>query len=213
LTDRLIWTKNPNVTAPEWMTPLVPAVEAIVALLHPHLEAVVHDVPRDEVLAIWNPLSGRRPGDPSLLEADLLAGLADGTVLGPYEKVDVHGRHWTSVSVPLAAGRAVLCLNFDRSVLETAVAALTGFAAAVRPRPAALFERDWREEVNVLVDDWCRAGQVSRRRLTTGHRRELVALLDSKGVFDVRHAASHVATALGVSRATVYSMLKDLRTG
>jgi predicted transcriptional regulator YheO len=194
------------------LTPLVPALEAIVALLHPHLEAVVHDVARDEVVAIWNPLSGRRPGDASLFEPELLAGIADGTVLGPYQKIDVDGRRWTSVSVPLADGQAVLCLNFDRAVLDGAVAALTRFAAAVEPRPAALFERDWREEVNVLVDGWCRAAGVARSHLTAGHRRELVALLDGKGVFDVRHAATHVATALGVSRATVYSLLKDARS-
>lgn len=196
---------------PAWLTPLVPVLEAMVALMHPHLEAVVHDVARDEVIAIWNPLSGRRPGDASLLEPELLAGLTAGTVLGPYGKVDVQGGQWTSVSVPLAQNRAILCLNFDRSVLETAVAALTRFAAAVEPRPAALFERDWREEVNALVDGWCRAAQVPRQRLSAAHRRELVSLLDSKGVFDVRHAATHVATALGVSRATVYSLLKESR--
>ncbi len=197
--------------APEWLTPLVPVLDATVALMHPHLEAVVHDVPRDEVIAIWNPLSGRRPGDASLLEAELLAELSAGAVLGPYEKVDEHGRQWTSVSVPLAEGRALLCLNFDRSVLDSAVAALTQFAAAVQPRPKALFEGDWRHDVNVLVDDWCRAAQVSRHQLTAAHRRELVSLLDGKGVFHVRHAATHVATALGVSRATVYSLLKDSR--
>jgi D-arginine utilization repressor len=197
------------VTTPAWLTPLVPALDAAVALMHPHLEAVVHDVPGDEVIAIWNPLSGRQPGDASLLEADLVADLSAGAVLGPYEKVDAQGTRWTSVSVPLAEGRALLCLNFDRSVLDNAVAALTRFAAAVEPRPKALFEGDWRHDVNVLVDDWCRTAQVSRHRLTGAHRRELVSLLDGKGVFNVRHAATHVATALGVSRATVYSLLKD----
>lgn len=193
------------------MTPYVPVLEAVVALLHPHVEAVVHDVARDEVLAIWNPVSGRRPGDASLLEPELLGHLAAGGVLGPYEKVDERGRRFTSVSVPVAKGKALLCLNFDRSVLDAAVEALTRFAAAVEPRPAVLFERDWREQVNVLVDQWCRGAQLSRERLSAEQRAELVAVLESKGVFDVRHAAAHVAAALGVSRATVYNLLKTAR--
>ena len=95
--------------------------------------------------------------------------------------------------------------------LDTAVAALTTFAAAVEPRPPALFERDWREEINLLVDGWCRAGQLARRGMSAAQRRELVAHLDGKGVFGVRHSATHVATALGVSRATVYGLLKACR--
>lgn len=190
---------------------LAPVVEAVVALFHPHLEAVVHDVGADEIVAIWNPVSGRRPGDPSLLEPDLLAGLEPGTVLGPYKKADVRGRTWSSVSVPLGSN-TLLCLNFDRTVLDHAATALTSFAAAVAPRPAALFERDWREEINVLVDGWCRTQQAARHALTKVQRRDLVAHLDGKGVFGVRHSATHVATALGVSRATVYGLLKACRS-
>jgi predicted transcriptional regulator YheO len=47
--------------------------------------------------------------------------------------------------------------------------------------------------------------------LSPGQRRELVQVLENKGTFEVRHSAEHVATALGVSRATVYSMLKSIR--
>lgn len=197
---------------PDWLVPQVPVLEAVVTLLSPHVEAVAHDVSRDQVVMVWNPLSRRRVGEPSLLEPELLRATQDRVVFGPYTKVDARGGRWTSVSVPLAGGRGLLCLNFDRSVLDAAVAALTTFAAAVEPCPAALFERDWREEVNVLVDEWCRAAHLPRSRLTAGPRRELVAVLDNKGVFGVRHAASHVATALGVSRATVYSLLKTVRS-
>jgi predicted transcriptional regulator YheO len=196
---------------PGWLAPVVPAVEAVVALFHPHVEAVVHDVDADAVVAIWNPVSGRRPGDPSLLEPALLAHAGRDSVLGPYAKVDTQGRTWSSVTVPLAGGAALLCLNFDRTVLDHAVTALTTFAAAVEPRPAGLFERDWREEINLLVDGWCRTERLPRRAMSAAQRRELVAHLDGKGVFGVRHSATHVAAALGVSRATVYGLLKAIR--
>jgi D-arginine utilization repressor len=196
------------VAHPDWLAPVVPAVEAIVALFHPHVEAVVHDIEADTVVAVWNPVSGRRPGDPSLLEPELITA---GAMYGPYAKVDVRGRAWTSVSVPLASAKALLCLNFDRTAIDTAAAALTAFAAAVEPRPPALFERDWREEISLLVDGWCRAERLPRRGMTPAQRRELVAHLDGKGVFGVRHSATHVAAALGVSRATVYGLLKACR--
>lgn len=48
------------------MTPeqLTPIGEALARLLSPHAEVVLHDPAADEVAAIWNPLSGREPGDP-----------------------------------------------------------------------------------------------------------------------------------------------------
>jgi predicted transcriptional regulator YheO len=196
---------------PDWVAPQAPVVTAVVALFHPHVEVVAHDVRRDRVVAVWNPLSGRKIGDPSLLEPELLQAARSDAVFGPYPKVDEKGGRWTSVSVPLGQGRGLLCINLDRSALDGAAELLTRFAAAVQPRPDALFERDWRHEVNVLVDDWCRTSQVPRARLTRPQRLELVAHLDGKGVFKVRHAAGHVASTLGVSRATVYDLLKTVR--
>jgi predicted transcriptional regulator YheO len=195
---------------PEWLTPVVPAVEAVVALFHPHLEAVVHDVAAGEVVAVWNPLSGRRPGDPSLLDP---SQLCDPGVLGPYVTSDAQGRTWTSVTVPLAGGAALLCLNFDRTVLDHAVTALTTFGStvSVEPPPAGRFEPDWRAEINLIVDGWCRSERLPRRGMSAAQRRELVAHLDGRGVFGVRHSARHVAAALGVSRATVYGLLKAAR--
>jgi predicted transcriptional regulator YheO len=196
---------------PEWLAPHAPVAAAAVALFHPHVEVVAHDVVTDRVVAVWNPLSGRRIGDESLLEPELLQAAQGDAVFGPYPKVDERGGRWTSVSVPLGGGRGLLCVNFDRSALDDAADLLTRFAAAVQPRPTALFERDWRQEINVLVDEWCRASEIPRSRLTRPQRLELVAHLEGKGVFAVRHAAGHVATTLGVSRATVYDLLKTVR--
>ena len=57
---------------PEWLASQAPVMTAVVALFHPHVEVVAHDVRRDRVVAVWNPLSGRKIGDPSLLEPELL---------------------------------------------------------------------------------------------------------------------------------------------
>ncbi len=96
---------------------VVATATAFTALFHPHVEAVVHDVARDRVVAIWNAFSARKPGAESFLDPALLADVPPGEVLGPYEQVDRRGRRLSSVSVRVDEGRLLLCLNFDRSAL------------------------------------------------------------------------------------------------
>jgi len=194
---------------PPWVGTYAPVVEAVVALLHPHAEVVLHDVPADRVAAIWNSWSGRKQGDRSLIAAADLP--SDGKVLGPYEKVGTDGHRLTSVSVLVEDGAGLLCVNLDRSPLDEAIDALTRFAAAVEPRPDALFERDWREQIALTVDSWCRDQHVSRDRLSRAQRLELVRHIDTLGLFSTRRAAEHLAQALGISRASVYALIKEGR--
>jgi predicted transcriptional regulator YheO len=195
--------------APSWIAPYEPVVEAVVRLFHPHVEAVLHDTASDSVTRIWNPFSGRHPGEPSLLEPELLDELGAAGVVGPYEKAGVHGEQISSVSVAVAGGAGLLCFNFDRSVVAGAAAALRAFGAAdTARRPVALFERDWQEQMNAFVRDWCRDAGLDQRRLSPADRLRLVTALDGKGAFQVRRAAAQLAVALDVSRATVYATLK-----
>jgi len=202
-------------TAPPWHEPLVSTCEGIARLLAPHGEVVLHDIASDTIVGIWNAISGRKVGDPALL-AELPEAPADASVVGPYEKVTADGRRLTSVSSFVSGPRGrpvgVLCVNWDRSPIDTVVAALTSFASpALTDRPRALFDRDWREQIALTVDAWCRERQVDRARLSRSQRREIVTELDAADLFATRHAAQHAALALGVSRATVYSLLQDVR--
>jgi predicted transcriptional regulator YheO len=196
-----------------WAEPYSAAAEAVVRLFYPHVEAVIHDIGQDVVVRIWNPISGRRPGDASLLDPSLLGELTDGGVAGPYRQAGLRGAEISSVSAVIAAGRGLLCLNFDRSVISSAVAGLRAFALGVEPRPAGLFERDWREDLNAMVGDWCQERGLRPTRLSREDRRRLVAFLDGRGAFEIRRAASHLAEIVGVSRATVYAALQQSRAG
>jgi len=188
-------------------------VEAIVSLFHPHVEAVLHDVQRDRILRIWNPISGRSPGGRSYLAGNLLAeALNSAQIIGPYEQVGTDGRNYVSMTIRLNDGETLLCLNLDRSPLDRAVELLNHFAEATQPRSPALFERDWPQDINDCVADYCRDQRCARDALSREQRLALVALLDRKGFFSVRHATPHVARVLGVSRMTVYTMLKEIRT-
>ncbi|PZG17387.1 hypothetical protein C1J01_18215 [Nonomuraea aridisoli] len=192
-----------------------PVCGAVAALLAPHAEVILHDARRDRVLRVWNPLSRRATGDPSLLgELERLDPTGDG-VYGPYEKLLPDGRRLSSVSAVLCDpdGRpsAVLCVNLDRTPLDQAATLLAAFAAPTAPRPEPLFEQDWTERVHQIVGTYVRAHGRPAERLTRDDRLAVLAELDEAGIFAVRRAVPVVASALRISRSTLYALLSDLR--
>jgi predicted transcriptional regulator YheO len=157
-------------------------------------------------------MSGRRSGDPSLLDPTLLGELEHDGVAGPYPQAGLRGAELSSVSAVIAGGRGLLCLNFDRSVISQAAESLRTFALGLEPRPAGLFDRDWREDLNAVVQAWCQERGLRAVQLSREDRGRLVSHLDGRGAFQVRRAASHLAEILGVSRATVYASLQLARS-
>jgi len=200
---------------PSWLEPHLATCEAIVALLHPLAEVAVHDVRRDRIVGIWNAVSQRKVGDRSFIDQLPSYSEAD-CVIGPYPKVLADGRQVTSVGVALSnakgAPRGLLCIDFDRSPLDGIIDLLVRFAAPVGDRPAELSDKGWREQILLVVDEECRSRHLRRERLTRPQRLELIRVLEARGLFATRNAAAHAAMALGVSRTTVYALLKEART-
>jgi D-arginine utilization repressor len=192
-----------------------PVCEAIARLLSPHAEVVLHDQRTDTIVGMWNPMSGRRVGDPSLLgELDGLR-LAGRDVYGPYPKSLPDGRVLSSVSAVVrdGSGRAglVLCVNVDRTSFQEAARVLAGFAAPVSGQPQELFERDWSETVNDIVGAYVRGTGTPLGRLTRADRLTLLARLEAAGVFTRRRSVPAVARALGISRSMTYKLLAETR--
>ncbi|MFJ9693849.1 transcriptional regulator [Kitasatospora sp. NPDC101183] len=193
-----------------------PVAQAVALLLGPYAEVVLHDAVADRVLAVWNPMTARGPGDQSLLgELDGIDPAAP-DVYGPYQKLLPDGRRLSSVSAVLrdADGRAsaVLCVNLDRGPLEQAAALLAGFAAPTAPRPEPLFERDWTERMNEVIGGHVRAHGRPLERFTREDRLAVLRELDRSGVLALRRAAPAVATALRISRSTVYALIAELKS-
>ena len=203
-------------STPAWAEPLEPACAAIAALLHPHAEVALHDLGTDRIVGLWNPLSGRAVGDPSLLE-ELPVSWRERPVQGPYRKALADGREFSAVSAVVQDSggqfRGLLCINLDRTPLLGLANDLLRMAAPVQDPPAELFVADWREQIAQIVDTHCRDRLLDRARMTRAQRRELIQTLDEHGLFSTRGAADHAARALGVSRATIYSLLKEAREG
>jgi predicted transcriptional regulator YheO len=192
-----------------------PVCQAVALLLGPYAEVVLHDPEADRILAIWNPMSSRGPGDPSLLGEldDLTPSARD--VFGPYEKLLADGRRLSSVSAllrdPEGKASAVLCVNLDRTPLERAAALLSAFGAPSVARPEPLFEQDWTERIQHIVGAYVRECGRPVERLNRQDRLAVLARLDEAKVFAVRRAVPVVANALHVSRSTLYGLLADLR--
>ena len=112
------------------------------------------------------------------------------------------------------APRGLLAITFDRSPLDgrrRAARELRGAAAAAAAAaPAAVAV--WGEQIGAVVDEECRAAGLRTDRLTRAQRLALVRALDERGLFSTRHATAHAAHALGVSRTTVYDLLKEARS-
>ncbi|RZT14849.1 putative transcriptional regulator YheO [Kribbella sp. VKM Ac-2569] len=194
---------------------LAPIGDALARLLSPHAEVVLHDTGTDEIAAIWNPLSGREPGEPSQLgELDELTETGP-DVYGPYPKTLPDGRRLSSVSAVVRDDDGkpgyVLCVNVDRTAFEEASRLLAALAAPVAGQPRVLFEHDWTETLNELVASYVRERGVAADRLTRADRLELLGRLDAAGVLSQRRSVPAVARALRISRSALYQLLGQAR--
>jgi predicted transcriptional regulator YheO len=194
---------------------LGPVCDAISRLLSPHAEVVLHDPVTDEVVGIWNAISERSVGDPSLL-GELREVTETGVdVYGPYPKSLPDGRWLSSVSAVLrdedGKPDVVLCINVDRTAFDEASRILAAFAAPVVGQPRVLFEHDWSEALNEIIADHVRRRGVTVERLTKQDRLELLAHLDKAGVLSQRRGVPAVARALRISRSALYQLIAQAR--
>jgi predicted transcriptional regulator YheO len=198
---------------PAWSS-IEALAETIARLLHPQAEVVLHDLATRQIARIWNPFSARKPGEPSDLD-DIDPEMAEDDVIGPYEKASPKGARLKSISTILRnrAGipRYMLCINVDVSQFEAAARLLQGFAATSQSRPDWMFRQDIREQINLQIAEYLKRHNLSMASLDPAGRIALIAHLDQSGAFQTRRAVDHIAAALGLSRTTVYMLLRQAR--
>jgi predicted transcriptional regulator YheO len=192
-----------------------PVAQAIAALLHPHAEVVIHDLRTDRIVDIWNAFSHRHAGDDSLLGDDIELHL-DRDVFGPYDKASPDGARLKSITAALRDDNGqrigLLCINLDVSLFDQAIKLLSTFAAPSEPRPEVMFRQDWREHINLTMRAFLEQKRKALKALEREERIALIAEIDAAGLFAARNAVPHVASAMNVSRATVYALLNAART-
>jgi predicted transcriptional regulator YheO len=213
---------------------LRPVVPMLAAMAGPHLEVVLHDVskPENSVIAIANGhISGRSVGSSVLEGPQNDRGFAaatrikskDGAVhslVEDYVTVTADGRELRSASAIFrdAGGEpfATLCLNVDMSGFQAAHGWLSQMlkpmvsSMAPAPAPVAPAESQMDTLMQEIISEAVGPGG-SAETMKREEKIQAVGAMQRRGLFIVKGGVERAATALGVSRFTVYNYMEQLR--
>jgi len=195
----------------------LPVAEAFAKLLHPFAEVVIHDLAKDCIVAIFNPLSKREVGDPSYFDGVDFSSDPDENVIGPAEKMNHDGRKLKSISIVLRNDKSkaigTICVNMDVSVFERYQNSLQIFLSnndtTLSKDRQELFKDGTHEQINIFIQDYCRQNNLSFDALSKNDKQELIFKLKENGAFNAKNATAYIARLLNISRATVYNYLKE----
>jgi predicted transcriptional regulator YheO len=196
---------------------LRPAMAAIVDLLGPGCEVVLHDMsdPDASVIAIEGNVTGRHVGAP-LTDSGLasLRSPESGRVYS-YTTIAEGGRVIKSSSVFLSDEQGTifggLCINLDITPFLTFDRHLQGLLRpADEEPPSQTFGGEVGEVLGQMLDDAIAAAGIPISLMQKTDRLRVVLTLEEKGAFLLRKAIPLVAERLGVSRHTIYSDLAEI---
>ncbi len=183
----------------------IPICDAIVRLMDPLVEIIIHDIAGDSITYINGKLSNRKIGDASLLDPEGLNSI-DQIV---YPKVNFDGRLVKSVSVILE-DKYLLCINCDISIFNK-MQDLSSALLQMGNQPQSLFTNDWQEKLHVSIHSYLQNHNLSFDHLSQNDKKTLTKHLFDLGAFHEKNAADYVAKVLGLGRATVFKYLKEWR--
>lgn len=196
----------------------VPMLEGIVKLLHPYAEGAIHDLVQGKIVALFNNVSRRKIGDPSVV-TELGVEVKDfPDVFAPYHKINWDGKKLkcTSITIRDESGEPIglVCINFDTTVFEKMNNQIGSFLKLQGKgglNPVEQFAVNWRQQVTAFIDDYAIKHNVALSALSKEEKSEIVGQLYDHGLFNYRDAAAYIAQILNVSRTTVYNYLKEVK--
>jgi predicted transcriptional regulator YheO len=213
------------------MKALHPVVQMLGTIVGHHIEVVLHDLTRPEssIVAIANGhVSNRRVGNSILSgpkddkafvaarEALTGAGEAVHSIVDDYPTLTRSGQRLKSSTVIFrdAGGEpfAALCLNADHTIPEAAHAWLGRLLKADGAPPPA---RDEEPEMDTLmkeiISDAVRRLGKPVSVMNKEEKIQAVQAMMQRGLFIVKGGVERAASALGVSRFTIYNYQEALR--
>lgn len=204
------------------------SITAISSVIGRNTEIVLHDLdqPENSVLLIANGnVSGRKVGSPVLggldqdkgfsavMDASAKQSGTEPVVIGDYPTT-VNGRRLRSATVVFrdSSGHpfATLCINADLTGLNAAQAFLEQLQPMMQntsqqPSEPADMELLMGE---IIQDSLARVGSAKMNKQA---KVDAVRVMQQRGLFIVKGGVEKAATALGVTRFTVYNYLEQLR--
>lgn len=186
--------------------------KSIESLFSPRVEVVLHDLKKNKIRFISGPHKSRKIGDPSHLTASERS-LPVGSV-GPYLKTGEGGEKQRSISVVLEGEDGnpgfMLCINFNVGELEKAIQILASHVIKKEDKPLNQhFSENWQDQINKFIEDYLNRKSSSIRQLPRDEKKDLVLELKKNGAFKGKNAAGYIADSLKISRASVYSYIKQ----
>ncbi len=197
--------------------------EAIVAVVGPHCEVVVHDFSDLEhsAVAIAGNVTGRKSGAP-IPDLDFISKELDSKTPDQLNyRIKINSKEFQSSTVWVrdSKGKPVgaVCINVDYSSLINAGKLIDHLTGPARQTPSLVVKNTLAKDLDELIEHALiefmeRRGIEGISDMTQADRLELMTEMDEHGLFQLRGAAQCIATALGVSRASIYnyrSMVKD----
>ena len=204
------------------------SITALASVIGRNTEILLHDLtcPERSVVAIANGhISGRHVGSPVLggpeqdkgYEAVMAAAAAshgsEPVVIPDYPTL-ANGRSLRSATVVYRDSNgqpfASLCINTDLTGLNAAQTFLEQFQPLAQPMGEAESEP---ADMEVLMSEIIQAsiGQIGLGKMNKKAKVEAVRVMQERGLFIVKGGVEKAATALGVTRFTVYNYLEQLR--
>ncbi|HEY3466124.1 MAG TPA: PAS domain-containing protein [Amycolatopsis sp.] len=200
---------------------LGPVADGIAATLGSFCEVVVHDFRRPEtsVVAIAGSVTERSVGGSmSEIGMGLLARGDDAEDQLNYLTRTASGKLVKSSTMLLRdSGGTVfgaLCVNLDVTALgqlRTLVGELADVGTAAAETPTTTFGDDIDAVVDAIVDEHQLRLNKPWAALSRDERLDLFRSLHRRGVFAVRRAVPQVAARIGISRASAYTYLAEIR--
>ena len=187
--------------------------QSYVRLMAPLAEVVIHNISTNSICFIEGSLSNRKVSDPSFLDVDLKQ-LEQQIEQVVYPKVNFDGKLIKSVSIPIKDGDcliAIMCLNVDVSVFSQMQQLAQAFLLPATNQPETLFKNDWQEKVHQALYQWLGDHHLKVESLTNAQKKQVVQEMYAQGAFHEKKAADYIASILGLSRASVFNYLKEIR--
>lgn len=185
--------------------------QALCKLMGPLVETVIHDLSTGKILFIEGSISKRQVGDPSLLEED--PHFEQELAQAVYSKLNFDGRLLKSISIPIKEKDkvvALLCINYDVTLFQE-LSTLTNTLLGNTPskKPDVLFKNDWQDRINEFIHHFLKQNDLQFSALTNKDKNKVIRMLYEQGAFSEKNAADYIAKTLQMSRATVFSYLRQ----
>jgi len=200
-------------------TMLAPVVTGLAATFGRNCEVVLHDFrkPEGTIVAIAGDVTGRHVGGSvSQIGMSIIAAGDDAEDQYIYVTRAPSGRILKSTTIPLRDSDdhvfGALCVNYDITDLRMVSTMIEDMVGSMRETPRQVaFHDDVADVIARTIEEEELALGRSIDRYNRNDRLDIIRALERRGTFSLQRSVPQVAEHLGVSRATLYAYLRDVR--